>query len=76
MLNWVQPDLILTRSIMELNRYFRSEVDYAFELMKGYRKYRDSASKSKSDVMLETEISFDVDIDRSIPLSPRTLLKI
>jgi hypothetical protein len=35
MLNWIQPDLIVTRSLMTLNRYFRKEVEHAFELIKG-----------------------------------------
>jgi hypothetical protein len=34
MLNWIQPDLILTRCVMSLTRYFRRESTHAFELIK------------------------------------------
>lgn len=65
MLNWIQPDLILTRTIMELNRYFRAELENAFELIKSSSKPH--GSQSKSDVILESEISFDVESDRRKP---------
>lgn len=34
MLNWIQPDLIVTRCVMSLTRYFRTEANYAFDLIK------------------------------------------
>jgi hypothetical protein len=69
MLNWVQPDLILTRSLMGLNRFFRAELDYAFGRMSRLIDFR---SASKSDVILEDEISFDVEITPRSPSLPRT----